>query len=65
MKEAIVPRCSLEKMFLEISQNSQENTCARVSQTCNFMKKENFGKFLRTTFLQNTSVAASDHESQY
>ena len=23
-------RCSMEKLFLEISQNSQENTCARV-----------------------------------
>ena len=24
-------RCSVEKVFLEISQNSQENTCARAS----------------------------------
>ena len=23
--------CSVKKMFLEIAQNSQENTCARVS----------------------------------
>ena len=29
--EAIAQRCSVKKMFLEISQNSQENTCARVS----------------------------------
>ena len=29
--EAVVQRCSVKKMFLEISQNSQENTCARVS----------------------------------
>ena len=29
--EVVVPRWSLEKLFLEISQNSQENTCARVS----------------------------------
>ena len=29
--EAVVRRCSVEKVFLEISQNSQENTCARVS----------------------------------
>ena len=55
-------------MFLEISQNSQENTCTRVSfliklQTCNFIKKRlwprcfpvSFVKFLRTPFLQNTS----------
>ena len=53
-------------MFLEISQNSQENTCARVSfliklqaETCNFIKKElwhrcflvNFVKFIRTPFV--------------
>ena len=29
--EAVVQRCSVKKAFLEISQNSQENTCARVS----------------------------------
>ena len=28
--EAVV-RCSVEKMFVEIFQNIQENTCARVS----------------------------------
>ena len=26
-----LPRCSIKKVFLEISQNSQENTSARVS----------------------------------
>ena len=29
--EAVVQRCSVKKAFLKISQNSQENTCARVS----------------------------------
>ena len=29
----------MKKVFLEISQNSQENTCAR-SEACNFIKKE-------------------------
>ena len=29
--EAVIQRCSVNKVFLEISQNSQENTCARVS----------------------------------
>ena len=29
MSEAVAPRCSVKKVFLEISQNSQENTCAR------------------------------------
>ena len=28
--EAAVQRCSVKKVSLEISQNSQENTCARV-----------------------------------
>ena len=30
-KEAVAKRCSVKKVFLEISQNSQEKTCARVS----------------------------------
>ena len=56
--EAFVRRCSVEKVFLEISQNSQENTCARVSFTrpATLLKKRlwhrcfpvNFAKFLRT-----------------
>ena len=29
--EAVVQRCSIKKVFFRISQNSQENTCARVS----------------------------------
>ena len=40
-------RCSVKNVFLKISQNAQENTCARVS----FL---NFAKFLRTPFSQNT-----------
>ena len=60
-------RCSIVKGVLRILQNSQENTCARVSFLLilffNFIKKEtlalvfsvNFAKFLRTPFLQNTS----------
>ena len=31
LTETVVRRCSVKKMFLETSQNSQENTCARVS----------------------------------
>ena len=45
--EAVVWRCSVKKMFLEILQNSQENTCAKVSfliklqaEAFNFIKKE-------------------------
>ena len=29
--EAVARRCFIKKMFLQISQNSQENTCIRVS----------------------------------
>ena len=29
--KAVAQTCSIKKVFLEISQNSQENTCARVS----------------------------------
>ena len=29
--EAVALTCSIKKVFLEILQNSQENTCARVS----------------------------------
>ena len=29
--EAVAQKCSVKKVFLEITQNSQENTCARVS----------------------------------
>ena len=29
--EAVAQMCSVKKVFLEISQNSQENTCVRVS----------------------------------
>ena len=30
-KEAVIWRCYVKRVFLKISQNSQENTCARIS----------------------------------
>ena len=58
--EAVVRRCSLEKMLLEISQNVQENTSDTVSFLIKFfsLKKRfwhkcfpmNFEKFLKTPF---------------
>ena len=56
LTEAVARRCSVKKVFLEISQNSQENTCAmpatllknRLWHSCFPM---NFVKFLRTPFL--------------
>ena len=51
-----------KKLLLEISQNSQENTCARACPAILLKKRlwgrcfpVNFVKFLRTPFLQNTS----------
>ena len=46
---AVVWRCSLEKIFLKISQNLQENTSARVSflikvQVATLSKKKDSGK---------------------
>ena len=50
--EAVIQRCSAENLFLEISQNSQENTCALFF---NKVAPLNFEKFLKTPFSQNTS----------
>ena len=56
--EAVVRWCSVKKAFLKISQNSQENTCARVRPATLLKNRlwhscfpENFAKFLRTPFL--------------
>ena len=59
----VARRCSVKKMFLKILQNSQENTCTRVS----LLKKRpwhwcfpvNFVKYLRTHFYRTPLVAAS------
>ena len=39
-KKAVAQTCSVKTVFLEISQNSQENTYARVSILINFIKIE-------------------------
>ena len=75
--EAVSRRCSVKKVFLEISQNSQKNTCARVSfliklqtEACNFIKKATLGQvfslefceIFKNTFSYRTpQVAASDY----
>ena len=68
MSEAVARRSTVKKVFLKMSQNSQENTCARVScliklQTSgNFIKKEALGQvfsykfyeiFMNTSFLEH------------
>ena len=45
---AVARRCSVKKVFLKISQNSQENTCAIVTEShpeaCNFIKGESLAE---------------------
>ena len=71
----VIQRCSVKKRFLEISQNSQENTCTRVSflmklqaWACNVIKKRTLAQvffceiceFSKSTFCYRTTpVAAS------
>ena len=53
LTEAVAQRCSVKKLFLEISQNSQENTCAQVF-SCEFCENS------KNTFSYRTPpVAAS------
>ena len=60
MGEAVARRCSVKRVFLEISQNSRKNICARVSFPVKICQKKrlwqrcfpvNFMKTLRTYFL--------------
>ena len=61
--EAVNQICSVKKFFFKISQNSQENTCARVS----FFKKRlwhrcfsmNFVKLKNTYFYRTPPITAS------
>ena len=54
--EAVTQRCSAKKVFLEISQNSQDNTCARVcflinlQETLSLVFSCEFCEILRTSF---------------
>ena len=71
--EAVVQSCSVKKVFLEVSQNSQENTCARVSFLCNFIIETlaqvfsserceiSKNTFSYECFLQSTLVAAFEN----
>ena len=65
--EAVTRRCSVKKVFLEISQNSQENTCAS-----RFFKRDSgTGVFLwilwnfQNTFHRTPPVAASVSTQKY
>ena len=58
--------CSVKKVFFEVLQNSQENTCASVSllvklqpQTCNFIKKETLAQVFSCEFWEICKNALS------
>ena len=65
--EEVIQRCFVKKVFLEISQISQENTCTRVSFLPAFIKKENlaqvfsceFCKVFKNTSLHRTPLVAA------
>ena len=74
LAEAVARRCFVKKVFLEISRNSQENTCTRVSfliksqaEACNFIKKQTlaqvfsceFCKISKNTFYYRTPFVAA------
>ena len=49
-KKAVTKRCSMKKMFLEVSQNSQETP---VPPACNFIIKETLAQVFSCGFLRN------------
>ena len=75
--EAVVQRCSVKKIFLEISQNSRENTCTRDSSliklqaACNFIKKTplaqvfscQFWEISKNSFFYRTPPVAASEQS--
>ena len=59
LPEAVARRCSVKKVLIEISQNSQRNTCAGVSfliklqaSACNFIKKETLAQGFSCEFCE-------------
>ena len=73
--EAVVQKCSIKKVFLKFLQNSEENTCARVSfrQICGpvaLWKRDSgadvflwiFRNFQEHLFYRTPPVAASEYE---
>ena len=78
--EAAETMCLVKKMFLNILQNSQENTCARVSflkrfqaSACNFIKKETlvqvfsseFWKITKNTFFCRTYLVPASETNPW
>ena len=70
--DAVVQRCSVKKVFLEISQNSQENPCARVSyfEIKNSLNTEaqafsgEFCEISKNTFLHRIPLMAASENAK-
>ena len=56
--EAVARRYSIKKLFLEILQNSQENTCARVKYTLTQVFSCEFCEISKNTLSYRTPPAA-------
>ena len=52
---AVVPRCSVKKVFMKISQHSQEGTCAKVSFLIKLQDQALLESYPTTGFLLTTS----------
>ena len=63
--KTVKQRCSVKKMFLEILQNLQENTCASLFliklqiEACNFIKKETLAQVFSCEFCEISKNAFS------
>ena len=70
--EAVVQSCSVKKVFLDISPNSQENACARASyfEIKNFLSAEaqafscEFCKISKNNFLHRTPLVAASENTK-
>ena len=65
--EAVAWRCSVKKLFLDILQNSQKNTCAGVSfsiklqaEACNFIKKRLWDRCFPVNFAETCNFIKTD-----
>ena len=59
LKDTVVQRSSVKKLFLKISQNSQENTCARVSSLIKLQTSKFYEIFKNSFFYRTPSSTAS------
>ena len=61
--EAVIRWCSVKKVFLEVSQNLQENTCARIGlqlkETLAQVFSSEICEISKNTFLQRTPLMAA------